>query len=56
MFMEETILSAKDLYDKLSLESLPSGFLLLKTPKVACFISSNILKVKDILLDSFLLL
>nr|XP_040581865.1 uncharacterized protein LOC121129869 [Lepeophtheirus salmonis] len=35
MFMQETVLSAQDFYDKLSSESLPSGFLLLKTPKGA---------------------
>ncbi|XP_040567331.1 uncharacterized protein [Lepeophtheirus salmonis] len=35
MFMEETVLSAQDLYDKLFSQSLPSGFLLHKTNKVA---------------------
>ncbi|XP_071749897.1 uncharacterized protein [Lepeophtheirus salmonis] len=35
MFMEETVLLAQDLYDKLSSQLLPSWFSLLKTSKVA---------------------
>uniref|UniRef100_A0A0K2UF23 Uncharacterized protein n=1 Tax=Lepeophtheirus salmonis TaxID=72036 RepID=A0A0K2UF23_LEPSM len=34
IFMEETILSAEDLYDKLSSESLPSGSCCLKLQKL----------------------